>query len=140
VDVRVTLDDGSSHPVDSSDLAFRLAGQIAIKKAMQDAGITLLEPVVTAEITCPDDIMGDVMSDLSGRRGRVQGTEPAGGGMVTVRALVPLGEMQSYSSDLTSMSQGRAFYAMEMSHYEEVPAHQQESIVAKRKTAEEEPE
>jgi elongation factor G len=140
VDVRVILDDGSSHPVDSSDLAFRLAGQIAMKKAMTEGQPVLLEPVVLAEITCPDETMGDVMSDLSGRRGRVQGTEPAGGGMVTVKALVPLGEMLSYSSDLTSMSQGRASYSMEMSHYEEVPAHLQEQIVAKRKTAEEETE
>ncbi|MCE5216157.1 elongation factor G [bacterium] len=140
VDVRVTLDDGSSHPVDSSDLAFRLAGQIAMRKAMLEAGPVLLEPVVVAEITCPDEVMGDVMSDLSGRRGRVQGTEPAGGGMVTVKALVPLGEMTTYSSDLTSMSQGRASYTMEMAHYEEVPSHQQEAIIARRKVAEEETE
>jgi len=140
VDVRVILDDGSSHPVDSSDLAFRLAGQIAMKKAMAEAQPVLLEPVVLAEITCPEEIMGDVMSDLSGRRGRVQGTEPVGGGMVMVKALVPLAEMLTYSSDLTSMSQGRASYSMEMSHYEEVPAHLQEQIMAKRKTGEEETE
>ena len=140
VDVKVTLDDGSSHPVDSSDLAFRLAGQIAMRKAILDANPVLLEPVVTADITCPDEIMGDVMSDLSGRRGRVAGTEPAGGGMVTVKALVPLSEMMTYSSDLTSMSQGRASYSMEISHYEEVPAHVQEAVVAKRKVADEESE
>lgn len=140
VDVRVSLDDGSSHPVDSSDLAFRLAGQIAMRKAMLEATPILLEPVVVAEITCPDEVMGDVMSDLSGRRGRVQGTEPAGGGMVTVKALVPLGEMTTYSSDLTSMSQGRASYTMEMAHYEEVPSHLQEAIIARRKVAEEETE
>lgn len=107
---------------------------------MQEANPVLLEPVVLVEITCPDEIMGDVMSDLSGRRGRVQGTEPAGGGMVTVKALVALSEMMTYSSDLTSMSQGRASYSMEMSHYEEVPAHLQEAIVAKRKVTDEESE
>jgi len=134
VDVRVTLDDGSSHPVDSSDLAFRLAAQIGMRKAMADASPTLLEPVVLCEVTCPDDIMGDVMSDLSGRRGRVQGTEQIGGGMQVVRALVPLGEMATYSSDLTSMSQGRASYSMELAHYEEVPAQLQDAIIARRKT------
>ena len=107
---------------------------------MLEATPILLEPVVVAEITCPDEVMGDVMSDLSGRRGRVQGTEPAGGGMVTVKALVPLGEMTTYSSDLTSMSQGRASYTMEMAHYEEVPSHLQEAIIARRKVAEEETE
>ncbi len=137
VDVKVILDDGSSHPVDSSDLAFRMAGQIAMRKAMQEAAPTLLEPIVVVEITCPDEIMGDVMSDLSGRRGRVQGTEQLGGSMQIVRALVPLAEMQTYSSDLTSLSQGRASYTLELSSYEEVPAHIQEAIVARRKTAEE---
>lgn len=136
VDVKVTLDDGSSHPVDSSDLAFRLAGQIAMRKAMEEADPVLLEPVVLVEVTCPEDILGDVMSDLSGRRGRLQGTEQAGGGMQTVKALVPLAEMLTYSSDLTSMSQGRASYTMELAAYEEVPAHLQEAVVARRRTAE----
>lgn len=137
VDVKVILDDGSSHPVDSSDLAFRLAGQIAMRKAMDDSDPVLLEPVVMVEVTCPEETMGDVMSDLSGRRGRLQGTESAGGGMHVVRALAPLAEIATYSSDLTSMSQGRASYTIEMSHYEEVPAHVQEAIIARRKAAQE---
>ncbi len=140
VDVRVTLDDGSSHPVDSSDMAFRLAGQIAMRNAMAEGSSTLLEPVVLAEVTCPEGIMGDVMSDLSGRRGRLQGTDGAGGGMQVVKALVPLSEMATYSADLTSMSQGRASFTMEMSHYEEVPAQLQDEIVARRKTDDEEEE
>ncbi len=135
VDIKVVLDDGSSHPVDSSDLAFRLAGQIAMRAAMSEANPVLLEPVVVAEVTCPEEIMGDVMSDFSGRRGRLQGTESMGGGLHVVRALVPLAEMLTYSSDLTSMSQGRASYTMEMSHYEEVPAQVQEAIIARRKAA-----
>lgn len=137
VDVKVILDDGSSHPVDSSDLAFRMAGQIAMRKAMEEADPVLLEPVVVVEVTCPEEIMGDVMSDLSGRRGRLQGTESLGAGMHVVRALAPLAEIATYSSDLTSMSQGRASYTMEMSHYEEVPAHTQEAIIARRKAAQE---
>jgi elongation factor G len=132
VDIRVTLDDGSAHPVDSSDMAFRLAAQIVMRKAMLDAAPILLEPVVLVEVTCPDDILGDVMSDVSGRRGRLQGTTQIGGQLQVVKALVPLSEMTTYSSDLTSMSQGRASYTIELSHYEEVPAHVTETIVAKR--------
>lgn len=140
VDVRVILDDGSSHPVDSSDLAFRMAGQIAMRQAMSESSPVLLEPVVTAEVTCPEEVMGDVMSDLSGRRGRLQGTESLGGGMHAVRALAPLAEMLSYAADLTSMSQGRASYTMEMSHYEEVPAQLQDAIIARRQAGEAEEE
>ena len=140
VDVKATLDDGSSHPVDSSDMAFRMAGQIAMRKAMTDAQPVLLEPMVLAEVTCPEGTMGDVMSDLSGRRGRLQGTEAAGRGMQVVKAVVPLSEMASYSADLTSMSQGRASFTMEMSHYEEVPAQTQEAIIARRQTQEAEDE
>jgi len=135
VDIRIILDDGSSHPVDSSDMAFQLAGQIGFRKAMEEAGPTLLEPVVMVEVTCPESIMGDVMSDFSSRRGRLQGTEAAGGAMQIVKALVPLSEMSTYSSDLTSMSQGRASFSMEFSHYEEVPNQLQEEIVARRKVA-----
>jgi len=135
VDIRIILDDGSSHPVDSSDMAFQLAGQIGFRKAMEEAGPTLLEPVVMVEVTCPEGIMGDVMSDFSSRRGRLQGTEAAGGAMQIVKALVPLSEMSTYSSDLTSMSQGRASFSMEFSHYEEVPNQLQEEIVARRKVA-----
>lgn len=133
VDVQVTLDDGSSHPVDSSDLAFRIAGTIAMRTALEEADSLLLEPVVVAEIIMPEDIMGDIMSDLNARRGQIQGTESAGANMQLVRALVPLAEMSRYAADLRSVSQGRANYTMQLTHYQEVPAHLAESVIAKAK-------
>ena len=129
-DVRVVLDDGSSHPVDSSDLAFRMAGQIAMRKALEGAGTVLLEPVVAVEITTPDDIMGDVMSDINGRRGQIQGMDAVSRGLQRLRASVPMAEMTSYAADLRSLSQGRASYTMESAHYQPVPAHLQEPVVA----------
>ncbi len=138
VDVRVTLDDGSSHPVDSSDIAFRLAGQIAIRKAMEEAAPVLLEPIVKVEITTPAEIMGDIISDLSGRRGHPQDQVQLGGRMVLITALVPYAEMRTYAADLRSISQGRASYTMELSHYEELPAYQADKIIAEAKAAEDE--
>ena len=129
-DVRVTLDDGSSHPVDSSDLAFRMAGKIAMRKALAEAGVILLEPVVAVEVTTPDGIMGDVMSDINGRRGQIQGMDAVGRGLQRVRALVPIAEITSYAADLRSLSQGRASYTMELAHYQPVPGHLQERVVA----------
>ncbi len=133
VDVQVTLDDGSSHPVDSSDQAFQTAGQIAVRNALAEARSILLEPVMDVEITVPEDIMGDVMSDLSGRRGRIQGSESLGAGLQLVRASVPLAEMRRYAADLRSISQGRASYTMSFSGYEEVPSHLMDGIVAEHK-------
>lgn len=136
VGVRVILDDGSSHPVDSSEQAFRMAGSIAVKNALQQANAVLLEPIMVASVTVSETVMGDIMSDMSGRRGQIQGTEPVGGGMVVVKALVPLAEMARYAADLRSLSQGAASYTMEFSHYQEVPSHLAESIVAERKARE----
>lgn len=136
VGVRVILDDGSSHPVDSSEQAFRMAGGIAVKNALQQAGAVLLEPIMIASVTVSETVMGDIMSDMSGRRGQIQGTEPIGGGMVVVKALVPLSEMARYAADLRSLSQGAASYTMEFSHYQEVPSHLAEGIVAERKARE----
>ncbi len=130
VDVRVILDDGSSHPVDSSDMAFRTAGQIAMRSALQEAGASLLEPMAAVEVTTPDDIMGEVMSDINGRRGQIQGMDAIGAGLQRVRALVPVAEMISYAADLRSLSQGRASYTMQFAHYQPVPSHLQERIIA----------
>jgi len=133
VDVQVTLDDGSSHPVDSSDQAFQTAGQIAVRNALAEAKCALLEPVMDVEVTVPEDIMGDVMSDLSGRRGRIQGSESVGAGSQLIRASVPQAEMRRYAADLRSISQGRASYTMSFSGYEEVPPHLMDGIVAEHK-------
>jgi len=130
VDVQVTLDDGSSHPVDSSDMAFRMAGKLAMRQALDQARGQLLEPVVVVEVTTPDDIMGDVMSDINGRRGQIQGMDAVGKGLQRVRALVPMAEIITYAADLRSLSQGRASYTMEFAHYQPVPANLMERIIA----------
>jgi len=129
VDLRVTLDDGSSHPVDSSDMAFRMAGKLAMRQALDQAGEQLLEPVVVVEVITPDDIMGDVMSDINGRRGQIQGMDAVGKGLQRVRALVPMAEIITYAADLRSLSQGRASYTMEFAHYQPVPANIAERII-----------
>jgi elongation factor G len=135
VDLKVTLDDGGSHPVDSSDMAFKMAGGIAIRAGLKEAGGTLLEPIVTASITGPEDLMGDIMSDLNGKRGRILGTEQVGS-LQIIKANVPQSEMGRYAADLRSISQGRASYEMEFSHYEEVPSHLVDKIVAEAKSSE----
>ncbi|GGI05818.1 elongation factor G [Egicoccus halophilus] len=130
VDVKVTLVDGSYHDVDSSEMAFKIAGSMAIKEAARKAGIQLLEPVMDVEVTTPDDFMGDVMGDLSGRRGLIQGSQPRGHATV-VNARVPLSEMFGYATDVRSMTQGRASYTMQFGAYEPAPSSIQEEIVAK---------
>ncbi len=130
VDLKVTLADGSYHDVDSSEMAFKIAGSMAIKEACRKAGIQLLEPVMDVEVVTPEDYMGDVMGDLSGRRGLIQGSEARGIATV-VRARVPLSEMFGYATDLRSMTQGRASYTMYFGSYEPAPASIQEEIVAK---------
>ena len=123
VNVRVTLTDGSYRNVDSSEMAFMLAASQAFKKGVSEARPVLLEPVMSLEVTVPERFMGDVMSDLNGKRARVEGMDPAGEGMTTVRAHAPLAEMQRYSTDLRAITQGRGAFTMQFSHYEEVPAH-----------------
>ena len=130
VDVKVALVDGSYHDVDSSEMAFKIAGSMAIKEAARKAGVQLLEPVMDVEVVTPDDYMGDVMGDLSGRRGLIQGSEPRGNATV-VRARVPLSEMFGYATDVRSMTQGRASYTMQFGSYEPAPSSVQEEIVAK---------
>ena len=122
VDVKVTLTFGSYHDVDSNENAFRMAGSMAFKEAMRKAKPVLLEPMMAVEVETPEDFMGNVMGDLSSRRGIVQGMEDiAGGGGKLVRAEVPLAEMFGYSTSLRSLTQGRATYTMEFKHYAETP-------------------
>jgi len=140
VDFRVRLIDGQFHDVDSSELAFKIAGSLAYKDAMAKASATLLEPVMKVEIHTSDEFMGDVMSDLSHRRGRPQGMDSKGGTQI-VNALVPMAEMLNYAPALRSMTQGRSSFHMEFSHYEEVPRMVQEKIIAEaRKNMKEEQE
>ncbi|MBZ5564173.1 MAG: elongation factor G [Acidobacteriia bacterium] len=134
VDFRVVLYDGSYHDVDSSEIAFKLAGSKGFKKCMEQAKPCLLEPIMNVEITVPESNSGDIMGNLNGRRGRIQGMEPKGGSTM-VKAQVPLSEMLSYASDLTSMTQGRGTYSMEFSHYDIVPQGIADKIVAAAKAA-----
>ena len=128
VDVKVALVDGQYHDVDSSEMAFKVAGQMGLKKAAEAAGPVLLEPIMAVEVVTPEDYMGDVMGDLSSRRGRIEGME-ANGNAQTVRAQVPLSEMFGYSTDLRSRTQGRATYTMQFDSYQQVPGAIAEEIV-----------
>jgi elongation factor G len=128
VDTKVTLTDGKEHPVDSSDIAFKIAASMALKKASEDAQPILLEPIVDLHITVPEANTGDVISDLNGKRARVLGMNPAGS-MTTIEAQAPLSEVQRYSADMRSITQGRGVFSMEFSHYEEVPAHLAQKII-----------
>ena len=138
VDVRCTLFDGKFHPVDSSDIAFQIAGSLALREAAEAAGVVLLEPIVEAEITVPDAFAGDIMGDLNSRRGRIQGMGSSGAGKQTVKASVPQAEMARYAIDLRSMTHGRGAFTMRFSHYEEVPAHLADKIIAEAKREKEE--
>lgn len=132
-DIRATLFDGSYHSVDSSELAFKIAGSLALRKGMQDAKPVLLEPIMEMEITVPEGNMGDVMGDLNSKRGKILGMELKPKGSQLIRALVPLAEVQRYSIDLRSMTQGRGNYVMKFAHYEEVPSNIAENIIAQAK-------
>ena len=132
VDVKVKFYDGKSHEVDSSEIAFKIAALMAFKKGMTETNPVLLEPIMNVEVFVPDEYMGDVIGDLNSRRGRVLGVEPRPKGQV-IKAQVPLAEVLKYAPDLTSMTSGRGSFSMELSHYEEVPAHLTEKIVAAAK-------
>jgi elongation factor G len=131
VDVKVTLFDGSYHEVDSNENAFRMAASIAFKDGMRKASPTLLEPMMSVEVETPEEKMGDVMGDLSSRRGMIQGMEDLPGGSKAIRAEVPLAEMFGYSTTLRSLTQGRATYTMEFKHYSEAPKQIAEGIISK---------
>ena len=128
VDVRVELIDGSSHDVDSSEMAFKIAGSMAVQEGARRAKPVLLEPIMAVEVVTPEEFLGDVIADLSRRRGKVQGQEQRGNALV-VQAFVPLGEMFGYATDLRSSTQGRATYTMQFERYEPVPTNIAEEIV-----------
>jgi elongation factor G len=132
VDVKATLTYGSYHDVDSSEMAFKIAGSMAVKEAARMANPVLLEPVMEVEVVSPSDFLGDVIGDLSARRGKIGGMTQRGDAQV-VAADVPLAEMFGYSTTLRSMTQGRAVYTMQFDHYEEVPKNIAEQIISKAK-------
>jgi elongation factor G len=135
VDLRVRLVDGKYHTVDSSDMAFQIAGSLALKEAAAQAQITLLEPVLELEVLIPDEFVGDVLGDLSSRRGRVVGTDPVGVGRTLVRATVPEAEAIRYAIDLRSMTHGKGAFSRRFSHYEELPAQFAQKVVEQAKAA-----
>jgi elongation factor G len=132
VDVKVTIFDGSYHDVDSSEMAFKIAGSMGFKEGAAKAGPVLLEPVMAVEVVCPEEYMGDVIGDLNSRRGRIQGMTMRGSGRV-IASQVPLSEMFGYATDIRSKTQGRATYTMQFAHYEEVPKNIAEQVIAKVK-------
>jgi elongation factor G len=137
VDFRASLYDGKYHDVDSSDMAFRIAGSLAFKEAMKQARPALLEPIMHVEVYAPDQYSGDLMGHLSGRRGKISGSETRTGSVI-IKAQVPFAEMLSYANELTSMTQGRGSYSMEFSHYDFVPAELAEKVIAAHKPHHEE--
>ena len=138
VDVKVTLTDGSYHSVDSSEMAFKIAGSMALQKGVLDAKPIVLEPIIKIEVVVPDDTLGAVIGDLNSKRGKVQGVEPQAGGNQKIMALVPMAEMLVYANQLQSMTSGRGLYSMEFSHYEELPAHVTQKLIAEREKHKEE--
>ena len=134
LDIRATVYDGSYHDVDSSEMAFKIAGSMAFKAGALKADPAIIEPVMKVEVTVPEDYMGDVIGDISSRRGRIEGMEARGNAQI-IRAFVPLSEMFGYSTDLRSATQGRGVYTMQTDHYEEVPKGIAEGIIAKRQGA-----
>jgi elongation factor G len=134
VDVRAILTDGSYHDVDSSEMAFKIAGSMALQEAARKAGVKILEPIMEVEVTTPDDYMGDVIGDLNSRRGKVEGMTQRGNSQV-IRAQVPMSEMFGYATDLRSKTQGRATYSMQFHSYQDVPDSIADDIVATRRGA-----
>ncbi|NWF52387.1 MAG: elongation factor G [Nitrospirae bacterium] len=129
IDIKVTLYDGSYHTVDSSEMAFKIAGAMALKKAFMNAKPIILEPIMKVEVITPDDTLGAVIGDLNAKRGKVQGVEPQAGGNQKVISFVPMAEMLTYANQLHSLTSGRGLYSMEFSHYEEVPGHISQKLV-----------
>jgi elongation factor G len=138
VDMKVTLYDGSYHAVDSSEMAFKIAGSMALQKAAPDAKATILEPIVKVEVSTPEEFLGNVIGDLNSKRGKVQGVDTAPNGDQKVAALVPMAEMLTYANQLNSLTSGQGMYTMESSHYEEVPAHIAQKLIAEKEEAKKE--
>ena len=120
IDLQATVYDGSYHDVDSSDIAFKIAGSMALQDAVKKAGLTLLEPIMKLEVTVPEEFMGVVIGDVSAKRGKILGTEKRSK-VVIIKGYTPLAEMSGYATTLRSLTEGRGFFYMEPSHYEEVP-------------------
>ena len=138
VDFRVRLKDGQYHDVDSSEMAFKIAGSLAFQQGMEQGKPTLLEPIMHVDITAPGEYIGALTGDLTSRRGKMEGVDAEGDGDTqTLKARVPLAEMLTYGSTLRSITQGRGTFHMEYSHYEEVPRNLQEKIIAESKKAKE---
>jgi elongation factor G len=138
VDIKVTLVDGKAHTVDSSDMAFQIAGSLAIKEAAEKCGVALLEPIVQLSVVVPEAFTGDIMGDLNSKRGKIQGMEQVGGGKQRINALVPQAEVARYVIDLRSMTGGRGAFSMTFSHYEEMPSHLAGKVIEEYKKAREE--
>jgi elongation factor G len=138
VDVKITLYDGKYHAVDSSDIAFQIAGAMALKEAANKAGVSLLEPIVEVDVLVPEDFTGDIIGDLNAKRGRILGMESTGPGKQRIRALVPQSEMTRYPIELRSMTHGRGAFTMKFDHYDEVPPHLAEKVIAAAKKEKEE--
>ena len=132
VDFKVSLIDGSYHEVDSSEMAFKIAGSMGFKEGCAKAGPVLLEPIMSVEVVVPEDYMGQVVGDLNSRRGRIMGMENRAGAQV-ITSMVPLAQMFGYATDLRSATQGRATYTMTFDHYEQIPKSVSEEIIAKIK-------
>jgi elongation factor G len=129
VDVKVTLHDGSHHEVDSSEMAFKIAASMAFKEACRKADPVLLEPIMKVIVTVPEEFMGDIIGDLNSRRGQIQGMEAVAGGAQQINSIVPLSEMFGYATHMRSLTQGRAQYSMEPSHYIELPRSLQDKLI-----------
>jgi elongation factor G len=129
VDFKAAVYDGSFHTVDSSEMAFKVAGSLAFKKAMETAKVVLLEPIMNMKITVPEEVMGDVIGDINSRRGKVVGVEPKANSQI-IRTVVPMAEVLTYANDLKSMTSDRGMFTMEFSHYEEVPTHLAQKVIA----------
>jgi elongation factor G len=139
VDIKVVLKDGKFHSVDSSDMAFQIAGSLALKEAADKVGVSLLEPIVQLDVVVPEAYTGDIMGDLNSKRGKIQGMEQAGAGKQRIRALVPQAEVARYVIDLRSMTGGRGAFGMTFSHYEELPSNLAQKVIAEYQEAREAP-
>jgi elongation factor G len=138
VDIRCTLVDGKFHTVDSSDMAFQIAGSMALKEATDAAGVVLLEPIVELDVVIPETQTGDVMGDLNSKRAKIAGVESVAAGKQRVKAMVPQAEVARYAIDLRSLTGGRGAFTMRFSHYEEVPSHLADKIIAEAQKAKDE--
>ena len=138
VDIKASVYDGSYHPVDSSEMAFKVAGSMAFKKGAAEANPVLLEPIMDIEVIVPKEYMGDIIGDLNSKRGKIMGMEESSSGKQAIKAKIPQAEIFKYAIDLRSITQGRGTFSLKFSHFEEVPTNILQEIIAKTKEEEEE--